>query len=276
MVSRFRELDAAEDGPGYQCFGGAVPDRLGRPADRQAYEAQHPGGIRELSLGSFWLAHWAPGMDGHEFPAGTGIRLAPGGGLVVQMHYYGGAAPGERDAGTRMDFRVADRVERPAMHFAQTRNVWLNGERTGSMVIPPGGTATFETSSTLGDLLPQIARVTGVDLAQVRGLEVHSANLHMHAIGHSGTITLRDRAGSTETLLSVPRWDLRWQRDFTFVQPKVFSRDDLPGVVLSVRCTFSNPRDRPVYGGYGSDEEMCFNFSYIAVRRDGQPETAGR
>jgi hypothetical protein len=269
MVSRFRELETAEDGPGYQCFGGALPDRLGRQADRDAYEARHPGGIRELALGSFWLAHWAPGMDGHRFPEGTGIRMPPGAGLVVQMHYYGGVAPGERDAGTRMDFQVAERVDRPAFHFSQTRNPWLNAGRNNSMVIPPGGMATYEVSNALGDLLPYIGRVTGIDPKRIQGLEVHSANLHMHAIGHSGAISLRDGNGRREMLLSVPRWDLRWQRDFTFVAPKVFSAEELPNTLLTVECTFSNPKDEPVYGGYGSDEEMCFNFSYIAVRTEG-------
>ena len=268
MLSRFRELDDAEDGPGYQCFGGAVPDRLSRQADRAAYEARHPGGLAELNLGSFWLAHWAPGMDGHQFPAGTGIRIARGAGLVVQMHYYNGTAPGQRDAGTRMEFRVADAVERPALHFSQTQNAWLNGERNRSMVIPAGGMATYDVSNTLGELLPRIARITGVDLARISGLEVHSVNLHMHGIGDSGAITLRDGNKPAETLLSVPRWDLRWQRDFTLAQPRIFSRDELPATVLRVQCTYRNPKDRPVYGGYGSDEEMCFNFAYIAVRSD--------
>jgi hypothetical protein len=266
MVDRFRELDAAEEGPGYQCFGGALPDRLGRAADRQAYEELHPNGIRELQQASFWLAHWAPGMDGHRFPEGTGIRLDPGSALVVQMHYYGRAAPGERDAGTRMDFQVADHVERPAFHLAQTYNAWLAGERNGSMVIEPGQMATYQDIANLGDLLPYIARITQVDADRIQGLEVHSANLHMHAIGHSGDITLTDRNGRRETLLSVPVWDLRWQRDFTLAAPKVFTRRELDGTLLTVRCTFSNPRAETVYGGYGSDEEMCFNFSYIAVR----------
>ncbi len=265
MVKRFRELDEAEEGPGYQCFGGAVPDRLGRAADRSAYEARYPNGTAELNVGSFWLAHWAPGMDGHEFPKGTGIRIPQGSGLVVQMHYYGGTAPGQRDAGTRMEFEVADSVERPALHFSQTQTAWLNGERNRSMVVPPGGTATYQVGNTLGELLPRIARITGVDLSRIRALEVHSVNLHMHAIGQSGEIRLRDRTNRTDTLLSVPRWDLRWQRDFTLEQPRIFSRDELAGTVLSVQCTYRNPKDRPVYGGYGSDEEMCFNFSYIAV-----------
>ncbi len=83
MADRFRELDDDEDGAGYQCFGGAVPDRLGDRANRAAYEAKYPDGVRELNRNNFWLAHWAPGMDGHVFPEGTGIRMQPGSVLVV-------------------------------------------------------------------------------------------------------------------------------------------------------------------------------------------------
>jgi hypothetical protein len=265
MADRFRELDTAEEGAGYRCFGGAVPDRLGRRAERQAYEARYPDGVRELSRGNFWLAHWAPGMDGHVFPAGTGIRLEPGSALVVQMHYYGGAAPGQRDAGSRIEFQTASSVERPAFHFSQTRGDWLAGERNGTMVIPPGEMATYEVTDPLEDLLPYIARVTGVPVERIGGLEVHSVNLHMHAFGHSGEVSLTDGRGRRETLLSIPRWDLRWQRDFTFAQPKVFTRAELEGVRLTVQCTYSNRTDQTVYGGYGSFDEMCFNFAYIAV-----------
>jgi hypothetical protein len=270
MVDRYRELEEAEEGLGYQCFGGSIPDRLGNRAEREAYEERYPDGIRELSLASFWLAHWAPGMDGHRFPAGTGIPMDPGSAVVVQMHYYGLEAPGERDEGTRIDFQVAHEVERPAFHLPQTRNAWLVAERNGSMIIEPGQTATYELSDRLGDLLAYVARVTGVEEDRIGGLEIHSANLHMHAFGHSGVISLRDPNGRKEILLSVPRWDLRWQRDFTFVEPKVFTRDDLGRTWLSVECTFRNPTDEMVYGGYGSFDEMCFNFSYIAVRPEGE------
>jgi hypothetical protein len=271
MVDRYRELDAAEEGAGYQCFGGAVPDRLGRRAEREKYEATYPDGVRELSRGNFWLAHWAPGMDGHVFPAGTGIHLEPGSVLIVQMHYYGSAAPGQRDAGSRIEFQTTPSVERPAFHFSQTRGDWLAGERNGTMVIPPGEIATYEVTDLLEELLPYIARVTGVAQDRIGGLEVHSVNLHMHAFGHSGEVSLTDGRGRRETLLSIPRWDLRWQRDFTLTEPKTFARDELEGVRLTVQCTYRNSRDRPVYGGYGSFDEMCFNFSYIAVREE-EPE----
>jgi hypothetical protein len=272
LAGRFRELDEMEEGHGYQCFGGALPDRLGRRADREAYEARYPGGVRELNRGNYWLAHWAPGMDGHVFPEGTGIRMEPGSALVVQMHYYGAAAPGQQDAGSRVEFMTARSVQRPAFHLAQTRNEWLVGEQNGSMVVQPGAKATYEVSDALAELLPFIARITNVPQDQITGVEVHSVNLHMHAHGHSGVISLTDGNGRKETLLSVPRWDLRWQRDFTFAQPKVFTTRSLRGVTLNTECTFHNRTDQVVYGGYGSFDEMCFNFAYIAVQRAGQQD----
>jgi len=267
MLDRFMELDEAEEGAGYQCFGGALPDRLGDRKERAEYEARYPDGVRELNRASFWLAHWAPGMDGHTFPEGTGIRLEPGTVLVTQMHYYSRDARGEVDSGSRLDFQLASRVERPGFHFPQTKNEWLGGERNESMVVPAGGMATYAITNELSDLLGLAAFTTQVPRDDIAALEVHSANLHMHAFGHSGTIWLNDEHGEKDVLLNVPRWDLDWQRDFTFLQPKVFDRSVLEDTSLTVECTFENDTDETVYGGYGSYDEMCFNFSYVAVRR---------
>ncbi len=277
MTDRFKELDAAEEGLGYQCFGGALPDRLGQRAEREAYEARYPNGVREMNNAAWWLAHWAPGMDGHVFPEGTGIRMKPGAALVVQMHYYSVEAPGEADAGSRLDFQFVDEVEKPAFHFSQTYGPWLVSQRNGTMVIPPGQKATFEWSDQLSSLVGYAAYVTGVDRDAITGMELHSANLHMHAFGHSGVISLTDSDGRYETLLNVPEWDLHWQRDFTFIEPKVFARDELEGAALRVRCTYFNPTDDVIYGGYGSYDEMCFNFSYIALEMgETATETSGR
>jgi hypothetical protein len=272
----FRELEDIEEGPGYTCFGGALPDDLVRDRDAiNAYEAQHPDGIQKLFDGNRWLAHWAPGMDGHVFPEGTGLRLAPGSGLVVQMHYYGGAAPGERDSGTSMGFITASEVDRPAMHLPQTDNDWFNAPENAELVIEPGEIRTFEYRDDLEDVVGFVARTAGVPEDEVTAIEIHSANLHMHAQGHSGEITLTHHTGEHEVLLSVPRWDLGWQRDFTFVEPKVLTMDELEGASLTVRCTFENTTEETVYGGLGSGDEMCFNFSYISVRTDEGVAAAG-
>jgi len=50
-------------------------------------------------------------------------------------------------------------------------------------------------------------------------------------------ITLVDSDGRSETLLSVPRWDFDWQRDFTFTEPKVVPRDEMAETALRLRST---------------------------------------
>jgi hypothetical protein len=269
-AQRFRDLAAAEEGHGYQCFGGGVPDRLGQPEVRAAYEVQYPEGVRELNRGHFWLAHWAPGMDGYHFPADTGLRIEPGALLIAQMHYYAGFAPGEADAGSRMEFTVAETVARPAVNFPLTDYRWLESRDNQTMTIAPGDHADFEVGESLGRLLNYFARLTRVPADQIEAMELHSANLHMHAYGVSGEVVLAREGSNEEILLSIPRWDLAWQRDFSFSTPKLFTRDQLDGTRIGVRCRFGNPTSEVVYGGYGSDEEMCFNFSYIAIRRAGQ------
>jgi len=267
-ADRFKALDAAEEGLGYQCFGGAVPDRLGNRDERAAYERDHPNGVRELNDANFWLAHWAPGMDGYEFPQGTGILMRPGMVVVAQMHYYSSFAPGETDAGSKMQFRLRDSVEKPALHVPLTNDGWLYGADNGSMVVPPRGKARYEVAAGFDGVADYVARYTQVAPESIRALEVHSANLHMHRFGAAGVVSLVDSNGRKETLLSIPRWDLNWQRDFTFVAPKLIPRQRFAGTRLVVECAYDNYPDSPVFGGFGSDDEMCFNFSYVSVMRE--------
>ncbi len=262
MVERFREIDDMTEGPGYECFGGALPSGF----DWDAYEARYEDGRRELANSEWWLTHWAPGMYGYRFPEETGILVRPGSGLVVQMHYYTKEAPNEADAGTRVEFETARSVTKPAFMLVQTRNDWLASERNGSMVIPAGEMATYSLTDDLDDYVGYAAYLADVDRERVQGFEIHSANLHMHAFGHSGDISLEHPSGRIETLLSVPKWNLHWQRDFAFAEPKVFDREALEDARLRVRCTYRNDTDRVVYGGYGSFDEMCFNMSYVAVQ----------
>lgn len=262
MVDRYRELDEQSQRPGYECFSGVS---LPSGADRDAYDSRYPDGREELDEGAWWLAHWAPGMHGHRFPDGTGISMKPGAGLIVQMHYYTKEAPGKPDEGTTVEFELEPAVDRPAFHFPQTRDGWLHGEDNGSMVIPAGETVTYEAEHSLGSLTSYAANVADVDEEEIKGLEIHAANIHMHSFGHSGNVTLTDEDGHVEVLLSIPQWDLHWQRDFVLTEPKVFAREVLDETHLRVQCTYRNDTEEVVYGGYGSYDEMCVNFAYIAV-----------
>ena len=63
LTGRSVELDRAEPGPGYTCFGGPGFDSAGG------------------------LGGWAPGYPGIVIPAGVAWRIPPGARLVMQVHY---------------------------------------------------------------------------------------------------------------------------------------------------------------------------------------------
>jgi len=265
VTDMFKELEAEEEGIGYQCFGGAVPDRLGDDNTRRSFEKKYPEGVKKLSQNNYWLAHWAPGMDGYHFPENTGVPVKKGSALILQVHYYSAFAPGKKDPGSQLSFTLADSVEKPAIHFPLTRNDWLYSKKNQSMVIKPGQQKTYSVNVPLKNIANYTAWITETKMENVNAVEIHSANVHMHSFGASGRTAVVYNNGDKETLLSIPRWDIDWQRDFTLAEPKHFDKNQFKQIQLSVDCRFKNHSDEIVYGGYGSDDEMCFNFSYIAL-----------
>ena len=265
-----KTISEEEEGQGHQCFGGPLPDRLGSKAAQAELEERFPGALEKLFRNNFWLSHWAPGMYGEEFPADTGILIRPGSVIVVQMHYYSAFGPGELDSGTTMHFKVAKHVDKPSVNLPLTNDRWLVANRNQSMTIAPGEQDTFEVSENFQRVARFAANALKIDPAEIAALELKSANIHMHAFGASGVASLLHANGRKETLLSIPRWDLDWQRDFLFEDSKFIPREEFERTRLIVECTFDNYTDEVVYGGYGSDDEMCFNFSYVSVIRDGE------
>ena len=266
-VAILKALSEEEEGPGHRCFGGPLPDRIGDDGMKEEIEARFPGGWDKLIEENYWLSHWAPGMYGEEFPAETGVLMVPGSAIVVQMHYYTAFARGESDSNTVMHFQVADNVRKPSINYPLSSGRWLYGSRNNSMEIFPGTSATFEASEGFDDIADYAAEVLKVDPEEISGMELQSANVHMHAFGASGVASLLDSDGRKQTLLNIPNWDLAWQRDFMFTESKVIPRSEFERSRLIVECTFRNDTEKTVYGGYGSDDEMCFNFSYVSIIR---------
>lgn len=261
----YADFVKAEGGQGYRCFGGPLPDWLGDADKRAAFEAHHPDGVAELSRGQFWLAHWAPGMEGYQLPRDTGIPVAPGSVIILQMHYYTGFAPDQADPGTSLGFQVRKHVRKPAMNWPLTNVAWLHGRDNQSLVVPANGELTVDTDAALTGFDAYIAGVSGRPLEEFGSLELYSANLHMHLIGAAGTVTFTDSNKRSQVLLNVPRYEFGWQRDFFLASPLSIPRTQLDQTRLKVSCTFHNPHSHPVYGGYSSDDEMCYNFSLIAA-----------
>ena len=266
-----KTISEEEEGPGHQCFGGPIPDSLGSKEAQAALEARFPGAMEKLYRNNFWLSHWAPGMYGEEFPQDTGILIRPGSVIVVQMHYYSAFAPGESDENTMMHFQVANHVDKPSVNLPLTNYRWLVANRNDTMTIPAGEEDTFEVSENFEMVAGFAANALKISPDEIAALELKSANIHMHAFGASGVASLLHPSGRKETLLNIPRWDLDWQRDFLFEESKFIPREEFERTRIIVECTFSNYSEGVVYGGYGSDDEMCFNFSYVSVIRDAEP-----
>lgn len=259
-------LDAAEPGPGYRCFGGPLPDRAGDPKVAAAFEKRFPGAIKNIQQGNFWLGHWAPGMSGYSLPKDTGILINANSIVIVQMHYFNGFARNQTDQITRIGVQLAKSVKKPAFNWPLSNIAWLDAANNKSLVVPAKQKTSVFTQANLAGLDTYLSAYAGVPMQEISGLEIHSANLHMHLIGAAGQVTLIGPKGE-EPLLHVPRYEFGWQRDFVFDAPKIVPLNQLKQWQIRVDCTFANPTNEPVYGGYGSNQEMCYNFSLISIAR---------
>jgi len=239
QVEQYQAFDDAEAGAGYTCFGG--------PAGQ--------GGQTDAGIG--WIGAWAPGSQGSDFPEGTGMRIEPGSKIALQMHYNSQTAGAGPDL-TSIDFRLADEVDKEAFTLPWANPMWLEGD---AMRIPAGEQ----------DVSHSFAFDPTTFIPGQPSFQIHSAALHMHQLGTSGTIEIQRGDGTDECMLEVPRWDFHWQLAYGFTQPKVFN----PGDRLSIECHWDNtaanqpvvrghqqdPRD--VAWGEGSTDEMCLGVFYI-------------
>jgi hypothetical protein len=102
-------LDAADDGLGYSCFGGAGVD-----ADP--------------------LVAWAPGGGATAYPAGTGLPVTGGRPLILQVHYN--TANGTGPDHTEVAITLEDEVSQPAV-LARINHT--------DFELPPGQAAVAES-----------------------------------------------------------------------------------------------------------------------------------
>jgi hypothetical protein len=269
LVPTLKQLEEDDPGRGYLCSGSATPSSLSRPEVAQKIESDSPGMARRLVDEVTWVYHWAPGMQRVQLPEGTGIPLRPGSALIMQMHFHTQHhLPAIGEEGGTVRLQLADRVERPAMVISLSDDRWYASRDNQSLVIPPLSTSSVQAEVTLEAILAAASRLLGV--ARPARLELHAVNLHMHARGQSATTWLTDAEGQQEVLLDIQRYDYQVQRDYVFQTPKTFAANDLGGRRMGVRCTYANPAATPVYGGLGSDEEMCINFFFAAVAPAGE------
>jgi hypothetical protein len=236
QVAEYEALDAADPATGYTCFGG-------------------PGGaITGPDSAGTWLGAWAPGGATGDLPAGTGIEMAPGSKVVLQIHYNTLAGDLRPDA-SAVRLKIDGEVERPAFAMLWADPEWL----TGGMPIPAGQADvvhTWELDPTLFmNLLTDV-------IPAATPFEIHSVAHHMHKLGTRGEQRIDRSDGSQTCLLQLPRWDFDWQQQYRFAEPIRFD----PGDSLRLACEWNNEAgEQTVNWGEGTQDEMCLGVYYITA-----------
>jgi hypothetical protein len=139
------------------------------------------------------LATYAPGTNPQVFPAGTALRLAPGGTLHLQMHYTANGTAGSDRSTVGMIFADAP----PEQEIGVSE--FLNGTFT-----IPAGASNHEVST---------------DVEFGRDATVWALFPHTHVRGKRWSYVLELPDGSSKPILSVPRYDFNWQTYYMFQEP---------------------------------------------------------
>lgn len=237
MVPTALANDANDPGPGYTCFGG-------------------PGGNMR------WLSAWVPGSTGGEFAAGTGIRVASGSKIVMQVHYNMDYVPSQPDLSV-LKLRTVSSVPRPA-------GVALLP--AAGFFIPAGNpSVTYSLPVPAAQLADQVRGEIGGTAADP--FVLHDVGHHMHQLGAWGRIRVARAAGGNTCLIDIPEWDFHWQDAYRLAPSVTLQAAD----IATITCNWDNsPANQPWVGGVqqdpvdvmwgeGSRDEMCLGIFYITA-----------
>jgi len=240
QVEQVMESDAAEEGPGYTCFGGPTGG---------TGEAMGMMGLGQGAAGLPTLVGaWVPGQVPRVFEDGRGIRIEAGSRIVMQAHYNLLSADPQRDA-TEFAMQLTDT---PPTTLVDTRPLPIL-----DLDIPAGeANAVHE----------ETYRYYGDDRVTIRSMAAH-----MHLLGTELRADFVPASGETDAcMIDIPEWDFDWQQSYGLSAENAWVLEHGDGVRL--RCDYDNtmgnqpvingeqvePRD--VQWGEGTLDEMCLLY----------------
>ena len=221
------------------------------------------------------------GQAPSEFPEGSGLAIAPGEFLVLQIHYhYDGEAPPDH---SRLRLRFAergaplDRIE-VAEYVAPAEIPCVAGERAPLCdrdAAMADAVERFGFGGVQADRINALCGATPADFAGFTdGVASSSCDLpvyefgeivgilgHEHELGASFRMTLNPDTPRERVLLDIPRWSFDWQLVYRPEEQIVLE----PGDRLRVECSWdrslgdSDAPPRYVLWADGTDDEMCFS-----------------
>ena len=211
-------------------------------------EAAAGGGTFECSAGNpaphgvELVAAWAPGALPMRTPEGTGMRLAGGARLVVQVHYHPSGAVEAVD-------KTALQLKWEAASPGRRSFLALVGNEGSGPELQPG---MNDTGAQAEFLIP--AGATGhvetiiyddLETADLGDLAIFAAGTHMHWVGTDMKIILKKANGDEICLVQTPKWDFNWQRwyDYDGLPEELPTIEAGDGLIL--RCTYDNTLNNP-------------------------------
>jgi hypothetical protein len=271
QVAAAQAHDDATPGRGWTCFGGsALPNDTGNP-------------VSELDSAP-WLAAWAPGGGESVLRGGTGMRLATGSRVVLQVHYN--LREGAEPDSTRVRLRLAG----DGSHLDELHTMLLvapvelpctpresgplcNRQSALADLSSRFGPQAVSTVSGLqflcgGSLVsPRAGPTQHCDRRVGTGIRVRAVAGHMHLLGRSISVTLDPGRAGERTLLDRRVWDFDDQGATPLARPVLVR----PGHTLRVTCThdatlrskmpeLQGLPARYVTWGEGTADEMCLGI----------------
>jgi len=219
---------------------------LSSPADKTA-RGRENGSARGDSVGGF-----APGRGPEQFRDNSGRLITKGSNLLLQMHYttYGKETLDETEVGIYL-------------HDKPPAYVMAGGVAGQRRFFVPAGAKDH--------------KLEGVQEIE-KDAWLYSLNPHMHYRGKYMSYTAEYPDGTSEMVLSVPRYDFNWQFNYELKEPlflpagtKLVAR----GAMDNSSRNVNNPDPtKPVHFGLQTKHEMFFGFT--TLRYEGEtPEALG-
>ncbi len=262
------ELDAAEEGSGFTCFG-------------------QVGSLGEVTARG--MGGWTPGRQPTKYADGYGQYLPPGWFIVNQIHYhYDHEEPPDLSA---IVLETISSEEAAALEEAGTP---LKSIRNRTFINPAEGPCTPDQTGPLCDrnralddieqkygsfarALPDIfVRMCGGTVDDYDDLDgtkfsstcdhtyptsgvVNTVLPHMHEIGSSFRVTIRPDTPDEVVLVDIPKWNFDWQLDYSPAEEVRIERGDTVRITCEWdRALMKVSEPRYVTWSDGTLDEMCF------------------
>ena len=227
IMFRVTQADVAEavaadkNGKGWPCFGGSGL-----------------GSMFSSFLTSPWLSSWAPGRGKDVSPKGYGIPFKKGEKLVLQVHYNLLAAHHGK-LQTDQSKIIIEAIPAKGATVKQLQvelfpapvelacPAGVTGplcDRKASLIDLAARTSTTSAFEATGinalcgqnPFKPISSTTSRCDKVINKSFNVIAAAPHMHLLGVSFKAYGLSPAGDTIRLISIPKWDFRWQYFYTF------------------------------------------------------------